>query len=317
MAKIITKIGACSTKKKAMGMQFVNNGGTSVLGGTYGISGESAVVGSEELGTLMLGESYKKSGCRLCGNKFAFRCGACGRVVCYDGGAKRGFTCPACGAVADVPAASGDRIPTTNAAPISGGTGKTVKLAQGEEAKISIAGAGAGGGSLTKIMVGVGWDPSEYGDNMDIDSSVIVAGGRNYETVYFGDLTHSSGCVIHHGDNLTGEDYDDNGDDENITVYLNKVPYDRDRLIFVLNIYNCYDRNQSFRDVKNMYIKLYDPATRKPLIEYNMKDVHGDDTAIIIGKAYRRGSEWYFKAIGEGSCAADVDDLAEEAVNKY
>lgn len=314
MGKIITKIGACSTKKTAVGMQFVVNGSTCALGGTFGITGDSAVVSSDELGTLVVGDSFKKTGCRLCGNKHAFRCGGCGRVICYDGTAKRNFACPACGTVADVPAASGDKISTTSAAPIVSG-GKTVKLAQGEEAKIAV--SGSRGGTLTKITVGVGWDPASYGSSMDIDSSVIVAGGSDYEIVYFGDLEHPSGCVVHHGDNVTGEDYDPNSDDENISVYLGKVPSNRNRLIFVLNIYDCYSRNQSFRDVRNMYIKLYDPATRTPLIEYKVNDNQLDDTAIIIGAAYRRGSEWFFKAIGKSSCAVDVDDLAEEAVHKY
>ncbi len=30
--------------------------------------------------------------------------------------------------------------------------------------------------------------------------------------------------------------------------------------------------------------------------------------------AYRRGTDWYFKAVGKGSNAKTVDDLAEEAI---
>lgn len=312
--KIITKIGACSARKKAIGMQFVADGAKCALGGTYGLSGDTAIVSDEELsGTLVVGESFKKSGCKLCGNKHAFRCGACGRVVCYDGAAKRGYACPACGAVADVPASVGDAIPTTSAASRGGATGGTVRLSQGQEVKIAL----PDNGTLSKIIVGVGWDPAEYGERMDVDSSVIVAGCNGYETVYFGNLTHPSGCVEHHGDNLTGESVGGNGDDENITVYLNKVPKDRDKLIFVLNIYDCVDRNQTLADVNNMYITLYDPATRRPLIEYRLDPAYADDTAIVIGAVYRRGDEWSFKAIGKGSCAADIDDLAAEAVNKY
>lgn len=191
--------------------------------------------------------------------------------------------------------------------------GGTVKLSQGEEATIRV----AGDRPLSKIVVGVGWDPALGGQSMDIDSAAIVAGGGSFEVVYFGNLTHPSGCVEHKGDNLTGVDGDDDGDDENIIVYLNKVPSDRDKIVFVLNIYKSYERCQSLKDVSNMYILLYDPATRRPLIEYRPDPAVQYDTAIVIGAVYRRGNDWTFRAIGKGSCAADVFDLAQEVVNKY
>lgn len=88
--------------------------------------------------------------------------------------------------------------------------GDIVRLSQGQEIKIHF----ADNRSLTKIIVGVGWDPTIIGHNMDVDSSVIVAGNRE-EVVYFGDLTHPSGCVVHHSDNLTGrDDSGKQGDDE-------------------------------------------------------------------------------------------------------
>ena len=40
-----------------------------------------------------------------------------------------------------------------------------------------------------------------------------------------------------------------------------------------------------------------------------------NDTALVIGMAYRRGSEWLFKAIGKGSRAEDINQLAEEVMS--
>lgn len=187
--------------------------------------------------------------------------------------------------------------------------GETIILSQGQEVKIKY----ADNRPLSKINVGVGWDPATTVDNIDVDSSVVVLSnqGTEKDLVYFGAKEHPSGCVIHHGDNLTGMDIA-NSDDENISVFLNKVPLNRNRLVFVLNIYKCAERRQTFGKIKNLYIKLYDPETSKALVEYRVNGNFSKDTALIIGMAYRKNGSWLFRAIGKGSRATDVNQLANE-----
>ena len=185
--------------------------------------------------------------------------------------------------------------------------GETIELTQGQVVKIEFDDR-----ALTNIEVGVGWDPVSVGSSMDIDSSVIVAGNSGYETIYFGNLTHPSGCVVHHGDNLTG---DGQGDDENITVNLDKVPRDRDRLVFVINIFNCDARGQTLGSVRNMYITLQDKDSGEKLCKYQVEQGMDRDTAIVIGVAFRDGSGWAFKAMGKGSRATSITDLAYEVRN--
>lgn len=122
MAKILNKLGACSTKKKPIGLQFLAEPDKSILGGSYTVSGDGMQVSSDDLAsTIELGPSFKSAGCRLCGNKYAFRCNACGRLICYDGAAKRDFVCPACGARGNVPQAVGNIVPSSDAYPRGGG----------------------------------------------------------------------------------------------------------------------------------------------------------------------------------------------------
>lgn len=311
MAKVITKMGGCSTKKKGLGMQFLHDGSKATLGGSYTISGDSMVESPEEIPAVVdLHASFKSAGCKLCGNKFAYRCGGCGRLICYDGNAKTNEQCPLCGSRGNVPAFTGANVPSSSAARRT--SGETVQLKQGQEVRIQF----EDGSALNKIYVGVGWDPAVTGSSMDVDSSVIVAGGRNYEVVYFGDKDHPSGCVHHHGDNVTG-DGDYGGDDENISVNLDKVPANRDKLYFVLNIYDCVARGQNFSKVRNMFIRIDDPDSGTHLIEYRLEPSMGNYTAMIIGVAYKSGSDWMFKAIGEGSHAVDISDLADEVVSRY
>lgn len=196
----------------------------------------------------------------------------------------------------------------------SGKEGETIRLSQGQEVKIKY----ADNRPLTRINVGVGWDPAVTGSDIDVDSSVFVMSGqrKEYELVYFGNKEHGSGCVIHHGDNLTGANIA-NSDDENISVYLNKVPANRDRLVFVLNIYDCLKRKQTFGGIKNLYIRLYDPDSKKALIEYKVLGNFSRDTALIIGMAYRKDGSWMFKAVGKGSIAADLYRLSEECLRDF
>lgn len=197
---------------------------------------------------------------------------------------------------------------------VKGIIGETIRLSQGQEVRIQ----SNGDRPLKKIFVGVGWDPLYTSDfSIDIDSSVIVMSSKrnDRELVFFGNLEHGSGCVIHHGDNLTGENlWCSNEDDENIFVDLDKVPDNRDSLVFVLNVFCGEDRNQSFGVVKNLYIKLYDPESKKVLVEYRVTGNFERDTGLIIGKAYRKDKEWFFKAIGKGVRVSDIHQLEEMCV---
>lgn len=198
--------------------------------------------------------------------------------------------------------------------------GEKVVLSQGQEVVIRF----ADNRPLTNILVGVGWDPVEQGDdNMDVDSSVVVMSpsGRDYELVYFSrpNMKHPSGCAELLEDNLTGEYTGnvDSNDDENILVDLKKVPQDRDRLIFLVNIYACENRHQTLKDVKNFYIRLCDQSSKKTLIEYNVENhqINPRDTAIVIGVATRKGSGWAFRAIGKSLRVSDVQELARKCVD--
>lgn len=187
--------------------------------------------------------------------------------------------------------------------------GDVITLSQGQTVTIRF----SDGKPLKRIEVGIGWEASKQGDNIDVDSSVIVAGNDGAELVYFGDLQHPSGCVHHHGDNLYGHiGSGGQNDDENISVFLNKVPQNRNELIFVLNIYECKSRHQKLGIIKNLYLRLFDPDSKKTLIQYKVENNFYDNTALIIGKAFKSGSEWKFSAIGKGSNATDLGELMDE-----
>ena len=88
-----------------------------------------------------------------------------------------------------------------------------------------------GGGELTRVRMGLGWDAIEkkglFGrkkaKDIDLDASCVVLDeARNeLDAVWFKKLRSSDGSIVHTGDNLTGEG---EGDDESIIVELDSSP---------------------------------------------------------------------------------------------
>jgi len=183
-----------------------------------------------------------------------------------------------------------------------------------------------GNPGLSKILVGLGWDPVENrggggflgslfggggGANIDCDASVIMLGEgdkllSNNDVVYFGNLKSKDGSVQHSGDNLTGHG---DGDDEQVNIELSRVPANIQKLVFIVNIYDAVKRKQHFGLIRNAYIRVVNPASSQELIHYNLTDDYNGKTSLIVGEIYRHGTEWKFGAIGTGTTAASLGEV--------
>ena len=158
--------------------------------------------------------------------------------------------------------------------------------------------------NLKNIMVGLGWDVKRYdgGFDFDLDAAAFLLGANGKVTsdedfVFYNQLKHPSGSVEHMGDNLTGEG---EGDDEEIRIDLSKVPEKIDKIDFTVTIYDAKERNQTFGQVENAYIRVVDEATGKELIRYDLGEDFSIETAVVVGEIYRKNGEWRFNAIGSG-----------------
>jgi len=198
----------------------------------------------------------------------------------------------------------------------------SINLKKGE--RISLTKDNAG---LSKIMVGLGWDAAKksgggllgslFGGsapNIDCDASVLMLDSNDRikgkdDIVYFGNLKSKCGSVRHMGDNLTG---DGEGDDEQIMVDLKNVPANIQKLVFVVNIYDCVRRKQDFGMIGNAFIRLVNLDGNKELVKYNLTEQYGGKTALIVGELYRHGSEWKFVGVGEGTGDTSLKDIAQK-----
>jgi tellurium resistance protein TerD len=151
--------------------------------------------------------------------------------------------------------------------------------------------------------VGLGWDVrTTTGADFDLDASALMLGTNgkilsDQHFIFFNNLTSPDGSVEHTGDNLTGEG---EGDDEQIKVNLVGVPADVDKIAVTVSIYEAEARQQSFGQVRNAFIRVVNQADNRELTRYDLSEDASTETAMIFGELYRNGTEWKFRAVGQG-----------------
>lgn len=157
---------------------------------------------------------------------------------------------------------------------------------------------------LKNVLVGLGWDINRFdsGSDFDLDASAFlvqengkVSGDQDF--IFYSNLEHPSGAVVHLGDNRTGAG---DGDDEQITVDLSKVPENIARIAFTVTIYDAESRRQNFGQVANAFIRLVNADTDEEIVRYYLGEDFSIETAMVVGELYRHNGEWKFNAIGSG-----------------
>ncbi len=156
---------------------------------------------------------------------------------------------------------------------------------------------------LKKLLVGLGWDPrATDGKEFDLDGSVFMlnASGKarsDADFIFYNNLKSADGSVAHSGDNRSGQG---DGDDETVTIDLDKVPADVDKISVCVTIHDAAARNQNFGMVSKAFIRCINGGDNKEIARFDLSEDSSVETAMIFGEIYRAGAEWKFKAIGQG-----------------
>ncbi len=167
---------------------------------------------------------------------------------------------------------------------------------------------------LTAVRLGLGWDArTTDGAQFDLDASALglAADGRvpsNEYFVFYNQKRSSDGSIEHGGDNLTGEGA---GDDEVISVNLQAVPPQIQRVAVAVSIYDADAKSLSFGQVRNAYIRVINQADQSELARYDLSEDASTETAMVFGELYRNGDEWKFRAIGQGY-ASGLSGIAQD-----
>lgn len=175
---------------------------------------------------------------------------------------------------------------------------------------------------LSKITVGLGWDPNEgSGHDFDLDASAIMINEKRkllseQHFIFYNNLCGNGHgptpkqCVnnncgsglyglIHTGDDPDGKS-SDGDDDEAIKIDLNKVGSDVQEILFVVTIEDFQARKQNFGQVRNSYIRIVDDLKGEEIAKYELDEDFSIETGVEFGRLYKRNGQWKFEASGIG-----------------
>ncbi len=155
--------------------------------------------------------------------------------------------------------------------------------------------------TLSRMRASAGWDVStRFGSDYDLDIAAYMldANGKLIRRgiVYYGHK-NQEGINLDH-DNLTGEG---DGDDENMFFNFDKIPAEVATVAIYVVIYNANSRGQSFRHVKNAYVRMVDESVRpeREVCRYKLSEAGNDATAVHFADLNRTPDGWTFHAIGD------------------
>ncbi|MFB2556919.1 TerD family protein [Herbiconiux liangxiaofengii] len=155
---------------------------------------------------------------------------------------------------------------------------------------------------LTIATVGLGWDPrTTSGEAFDLDASALLIGAdgkvrSSADFIFYNQPAAADGSVVHLGDNRSGEG---DGDDEQITVDLQKVAADVQRVVIAVSIDRADERRQNFGQVRGAYCRVLDQDGNE-IVRFDLSEDAAPETAMVFAEVYRNGGEWKFKAVGQG-----------------
>jgi tellurium resistance protein TerD len=156
---------------------------------------------------------------------------------------------------------------------------------------------------LTSVIVGLGWDPrATDGATFDLDGSAFMlrADGKvrsDDDFIFYNNLVSEDGSVEHSGDNRTGVG---EGDDERLMIDLARVPREIERIAVAVTIHEAEARRQNFGMVGRAYIRCLNAEDEREIARFDLSEESSTETAMVFGELYRAGSEWKFRAVGQG-----------------
>ena len=157
---------------------------------------------------------------------------------------------------------------------------------------------------LKKVRLGAGWDIANNGLDYDLDIAAFLLDSNNkfntVSNIIFFNNKESQGISLA-GDKRTGAG---EGDDEVININLEEINPNIAKIVFVVTIHEAQAKRQTFGMVENSYVRLVDLENNKrEICRFNLKENGSTATSVIFAELNRKGSEWQFKAIGEGKIA--------------
>lgn len=160
---------------------------------------------------------------------------------------------------------------------------------------------------LLNLKVGLGWDARKtHGQAFDLDLSCFLLNNNDRviddnHFIFYGNLKSPCSNVLHSGDDRTG-DNNDEGADEFITIFLDKLSPEIKKVVFTATIYDGDENGQNFGMVENAFLEFRNADTDKLVMKCDLSEDYSTETAMIFVQVYRddNNNDWKVKNNSEG-----------------
>jgi tellurium resistance protein TerZ len=146
--------------------------------------------------------------------------------------------------------------------------------------------------------------------NADLDLSCVMYDGNNdrVDCIWYAQLSSKCGSVRHKGDEVVGED---ENDDEAIIVDLNNLNETVQTLFFVISSFS----GDSFSHVEDPFWRLFDGQTKREIGRYHISPRDKGSAKIVmrLQKIEKEGlTEWRIKALDEEATGQNIQEIFPE-----
>jgi stress response protein SCP2/uncharacterized protein involved in tellurium resistance len=170
---------------------------------------------------------------------------------------------------------------------------------------------------IAEVRVGIGWADAPGSAGVEIDGIVVLTEGAPPGHLLLAHAVPNPEEPVT-ARPVTGAPV---GDAERLVVRLAAVPAQISRLTFGAAIYDAAARRQTFRSVRDAYVRVLNHANGVEIARYTLDVETGSETAMVFGELYRHTRGWKFRAVGQGyasglrGVAGDADPVAARPVD--
>ncbi|WTO69813.1 TerD family protein [Streptomyces sp. NBC_00209] len=163
------------------------------------------------------------------------------------------------------------------------------------------------------VIASLSWSSTAGDGDADVSVLLLDAGGKvrgDADFFYYNNPSAADGSV-----QLLGKTPTDGGSEDRISLDLTAVPEDVERLVVTASRYG----GSRFGDLDDLRMTVAD-RSGETLLGFSIGDA-SVESAFIFGELYRRGTEWKYRAVGQGyetglaglatDFGIDVDDEGE------
>ncbi len=194
----------------------------------------------------------------------------------------------------------------------------TINLIKGQ--KISL--KKESGSSITSFCAGANWGVLQNGNSVDLDlyAASFDTNKKPIEIIGWGEKwTSSTKALIHSGDDTRGDEGGDDGlDNEIITVNLDKLQSNVDKIVVFLTSF----KGQDFSIIPHASVRIYE-GTSENVTNVIANYAIGKEpefvghVVMILGMFYKYNNEWKFNAIGTPTRDRTYKEAISTIISKF